>query len=78
VPAEQTETIDVVHSAAVPISIEIDAMVAALPADSDLSRIAFDLIFELASMSNHPQFIAIFREALIARRTLIEQGISLE
>ena len=78
-PAAQLETIDAVRLAAVPISIEIDAMVAALPADADLAEIADDLIFELASLSDHhPQFIAIFREALIARRVLIELGISLE
>lgn len=52
-------------------------MVAALPADTDLTEIAFDLIDNLASMSDHPQFIAIFREALIARRALIELNIQL-
>ena len=71
------ETEKTVGLAAVPISIEIDAMLAALPADADLSEIASDLIAELASMSDHPQFVAIFTEALIARQALTELGIKL-
>jgi hypothetical protein len=74
-PAEQPETIDAVRLAAVQISIEIDAMIAALPAEADPAETAFDLIAELESMSDHPQFIAIFTEALIARRVLTELGI---
>jgi hypothetical protein len=74
-PAEQPETIDAVRLAAVPISIEIDAMIAAIPADADPAEIAFDLIAELESMSDHPQFIAIFTEALIAREVMIRTGV---
>jgi len=39
-PAQQTETIEAVRLAAISISIEIDAMVAALPADADLAWIS--------------------------------------
>jgi hypothetical protein len=74
-PAQQTGTIEAVRLAAIPISIEIDAMVAALPADADLAEIAGDLIAVLASTSDHPEFIAIFTEALAARQALIELGV---
>jgi hypothetical protein len=76
-PAEQTETIDAVRLAAAPISVEIDAMLAALPADADLAEIAFDLIFELEAMCDRRDIIAIFKEGLIARRALTELGVDL-
>lgn len=74
--AGQTETIETVRLAAIAISIEIDAMVAALPADADLTEIAFDLIYELeAAMCDRRDIIAIFKEALMARRALTELGV---
>jgi hypothetical protein len=76
-PAEQAETSEAVRSAAVPISIEIDAMIAALPGGADLTEIAFDLINELEARCDCRDFIAIFKEALLARRTLIELGVDL-
>jgi hypothetical protein len=73
--AGQTETIETVRLAAIAISIEIDAMVAALPADADLTEIAFDLIYELEAMCDRRDIIAIFKEALMARRALTELGV---
>jgi hypothetical protein len=61
--------------AAVPISIEIDAMLAALPADADLAEIAGELIFQLEGRCDCRDFIAILSEALIARTALTELGI---
>jgi hypothetical protein len=77
-PAEQTETFDAVHFAAHPISIEIDAMIAALPAGTDLTEIAFDLIDKLEARCDCSEFIAIFKEALIGRQALTELGIKLD
>jgi len=74
-PAFQAKTFDAVHEAAVQISIEIDAMLAALPAGADQTEIASDLMDYVASMSDHPQFVAIFTDALIARRALTELGV---
>ena len=76
-PAEQTETFDAVHFAALPIAIEIDAMVATLPADADLAQVAADLIYELALRCERREFVEIFTEALAARRALIELGVHL-
>ena len=77
-PPEQQKTIDdVVHSAAAPISIELDTMIAALPANADLTEIAFDWISRLEAMCDRRDFIAIFNEALIARQALTELGIKL-
>jgi hypothetical protein len=59
----------------VPIAIEIDEMLGRLPANADLAAIAFDLIFELEAIGGRSDFIAIFREALTARRVLTELGI---
>jgi hypothetical protein len=73
VPEPQTS--NPVHLAVLPIAIEIDAMVAALPADADLAEIASDLIFELDARCGSRDFIAIFKEALAARRALTELGI---
>ena len=73
--AEQSEAIELVRSAAIPISIEIDVMVAALPANVDLTEIAGDLVAILASQTDHPEFIAIFTEALAARQALTELGV---
>jgi hypothetical protein len=68
---------DAVDSAAIPISIEIDRMLSGLPADADLDEIASALIVNLAAMSDHPNFIVIFTEALAARRALTELGIKI-
>jgi hypothetical protein len=76
-PAEQTETFDAVHFAAALISIEIDAMVAALPAGADLTEIAFELIDELEARCDCRDFIAIFKEALIGRQALTELSVQL-
>jgi hypothetical protein len=70
----QSQIDDAVASAAVPISIEIDRMLGRLPANADLDEIASALIVNLAAMSDHPNFIAIFAEALAARRALTELG----
>ena len=76
-PAEQSETIVAVPRAAGPISIEIDAMVAALPAGADLAEIAIELIYELGERCDSRDFIAIFKEALTARHALTELGVDL-
>ena len=49
-------------------------MLGRLPADADLDEIASALIVNLAAMSDHPNFIAIFTEALAGRRALTELG----
>jgi hypothetical protein len=64
----QSQLDDAVASAAIPISIEIDRMLVGLPAGTNLDEIASALIANLAAMSDHPNFIAIFTEALAARR----------
>jgi hypothetical protein len=69
------ETIDTVRTAAAKISVEIDAMLGALPADADLDEIAGDLIAVLASKSDHAEFIVIFTQALAARQALTELGV---
>jgi hypothetical protein len=69
------ETIDTVRTAAAKISFEIDAMLMALPADVDLTEIAGDLVAILALQTDHPEFIAIFTEALAARQALTELGV---
>jgi hypothetical protein len=74
-PTEESETIEAVRVAAVPISIEIDAMVAALPDGADLSKIAFDLISELEAMCDRRDIITIFYEGLIAREVMIRTGV---
>ncbi len=66
---------EVVHRAAAPIASEIDEMLVRLPASADRNEIAFDLIDRLKEISDHPEFIAIFADALIARRVLTELGI---
>jgi len=66
----QQEDEEVVHRAAAPIAIEIDEMLGRLPASADRNEIAFDLIDRLKEISDHPEFIAIFADALIARRAL--------
>ncbi len=71
---DQSQINDAVDSAAIPISIEIDRMLSGLPADADLDEIASSLIANLAAMSDHPNFIAIFSAALAARQALIELG----
>jgi hypothetical protein len=76
-PAPEPETINAVHLAVLPISIEIDAMVAALPPDADLAEIASDLIYKLDARCGSRDFIAIFKEALAARDALTELGIKL-
>ena len=73
----QSQLDDAVASAAIPISIEIDRMLVGLPADADLDKIASDLVANLTAMSDHPNFIAIFTEALAARRALTELGIKI-
>jgi hypothetical protein len=75
--APEPQTINAVHFAVLPIAIEIDAMVAALPADADLAEIASDLISKLDSRCGSRDFIAIFKEALAARQALTELGIKL-
>ena len=70
----QSQIDDAVASAAIPISIEIDRMLGRLPANADLDEIASALIVNLAAMSDHPTFIAIFTEALATRRALTELG----
>jgi hypothetical protein len=76
-PAEQPESIAAVRLAAAPISIEIDAMVAALPAGADLAEIAIELIYELGERCDSRDFITIFKEALTARLALIDLGVDL-
>jgi hypothetical protein len=73
--SDQSQLYEAVDAAAIPISIEIDRMLVGPPADADLDKIASDLIANLAAMSDHPNFIAIFIEALAARRALTELGI---
>jgi hypothetical protein len=63
--------------AAVPISIEIDEMLALFLQTRGLDEIAFDLIDRLKAICGHLKFIAIFAEALIARRVLTELGVKL-
>jgi hypothetical protein len=72
---DQSQIDEVVHRAAVPIAIEIDEMLGRLPANADRNEIAFDLIDRLREICDHPEFIAIFADALIARRVLTELGI---
>jgi hypothetical protein len=74
-PVMQPETIEAVHMAAVPISVEIDAMLARVPADADLADIADELVAELEAMCDRRDFIDVFNKALIARRALVELGI---
>ena len=74
-PMMQPEIIDAVHTAAVPISVEIDAMLARVPAGADLAQIAEELVAELEVMCARRDFIDVFSKALIARRTLVELGI---
>lgn len=73
--ALQPETIGAVHKAAIPISIEIDAMLASVPADADLSQIADEFVAELEAICPRRDFIDIFAKGLMARRTLVELGI---
>ena len=72
---DQEQIEEVLHRAAVPIAIEIDEMLGRLPANADRNEIAFDLIDRLKEICDHPEFIAIFADALIARRVLTELGI---
>jgi hypothetical protein len=74
---DQSQINDAMDSAAIPISIEIDRMLSGLPVDADLNEIASALIVNLAAMSDHPNFIAIFTEALAARQALTELGIKI-
>lgn len=74
---DQSQINDAVDSAAIPISIEIDRMLSGVPADADLDEIASALIVKLAAMSDHPNFIVIFTEALAARRALTELGVKI-
>jgi hypothetical protein len=73
----QMDISQTVHVAAVPISREISAMIAALPAGTDPAELALELIYSLASMTEHPEFIGVFTEALAARHALIKLGIKL-
>jgi hypothetical protein len=75
---QQEEAIGAVRSAAVPISIAIDAMVAELPADANLAEIAFDLIDGVEAMGSCGEIISIFKEGLIARQALTELGVDLK
>lgn len=75
--APEPQTINAVHLEVLPIAIEIDAMVAALPADADLAEIASDLISKLDARCGSRDFITIFKEALAARQALTELGIKL-
>jgi hypothetical protein len=77
VPAEKT-AFSPVHFAASRISAEIDAMLADLPADANLEEVAADLIAVVAAMNGHTDFVAIFTEAILARRALTELGINLD
>jgi hypothetical protein len=64
-----------VNGAAVPISIELDKMFADLPVDVDLSKVADELVLQLSTMSNRPEFAKLLTKALAARRALDELGI---
>ena len=75
-PKEHMEAVaEAVHLAAVPISVAIDTMLAALPAGTDPAQVASDLMYSVALMSDHPEFIAILTEGLAARQALIELAI---
>jgi hypothetical protein len=74
-PAEQPEIIEAVHSAAIPISVQIDTMLAAVPSDADLAEIASDLVLELDAICDRRDFIEIFTKALAARQALFELSI---
>jgi hypothetical protein len=74
-PAEQPEIIEAVRSAAIPISVQIDTMLTAVPSDVDLAEIATDLVLELEAICDRRDFIEIFTEAFAARQALVELGI---
>jgi hypothetical protein len=74
-PMMQPEIIDAVHMAALPISVEIDAMLARVGADADLVQIAEELVAELEVKCGRSDFIDVFSKALMARRALVELGI---
>jgi hypothetical protein len=75
-PAEQQKTVDdEIDWAGAQISHAIDTLLAALPVDSDRTEIAHDLMDCVASISDYPQFVAMFTEGLLARRVLTELGI---
>lgn len=76
-PEAQAEAFDAVHFAAARIATEIDLMMAALPADTEPTELAANLMDDVASMSEYPQFVAVFTEALIARRALTELGVKI-
>ena len=58
----------VVNRAAVPISIYLDEMFADLPGDVDLSKVADELVKQLSTMSNRPEFAKLLTDALSALR----------
>ena len=76
-PPLQPEPFDAVRFAAIPLSIEINAMLAALPANADLTEIAVELIYELGERCDNRDFIEIFKEALTARQALTDLGVDL-
>ena len=52
-------------------------MMAEVPPEKDLTELAEDLVYCIASESKHPNFVGIFEQAMTARRALIELGIKI-
>jgi hypothetical protein len=75
--SDQSQRDEAVHHAAVRISIETNEMLRRLPADADLDEVAYDLIAQLAAMSDRPEFIDIFTTALAARQALTELDVKI-
>lgn len=79
-PAEQTETAneaDAIDLAVAEISVAIERLVAALPADADVTQVAFDLVYGVEAMGGCGEIISIFKEGLLARRALTELGVKI-
>jgi hypothetical protein len=70
---EQFESI--VNSAAVPISAELDRLLAQLPPEIDPVRVVEALINEVGGMSSRPALVDLLSKGLLARRAFVELGI---
>jgi hypothetical protein len=65
-----------VNHAAAAIAVVLDTMLAELPKDAVLKEVATKLIDELNFF--HPQLMKPIREGLLARRALLELGMSFD